>query len=70
MKLVSKCGKMFIDMPDNLDYDNKDVKRMVEDLQEALDNIMDKGYFLHPSDLGNLTFNEETEELFKLSTRD
>ena len=39
MKLVSKCGNMFIDMPDDLDYDNKDVKRMVEDLQEALDNI-------------------------------
>ena len=56
MKLVSKCGKMFIDIPEDLDYDNKDVKRMVEDLQKSLDNISDSGYFLYPSDLsGDIT---------------
>ena len=62
MKIVSKCGKMFINIPDDLDYDNKDVKHMMEDLQKVLDNICESGYFIYPSDLsGNLTFNGHTE---------
>lgn len=70
MKLVSKCGEMVIDIPEDLDYGNTDVKNMVEGLQKALDNIAESGYFLHPSDLGNLTFNKETEELWKLPPRE
>lgn len=62
MKLVSKCGSMFIDMPEGLDYDDKDVKLMVEDLQETLDNISDSGYFLYLSDLsGSITLMKKPE---------
>lgn len=62
---------MFIDISEDLDYEDDNVKVMIEDLQKTLNNICESGYFLYPSDWeGGVTFNEQTEELFKLPTRD
>lgn len=54
MKILNKSGEVVIDLPEDLDYTDKDVIYMVNTLQQGVDSLEEQGFLIKPVEFGKI----------------